>query len=220
MTLYAQITNGAVTQVAPAPTQPGYGPDGHWHDYTKPAEVTAYLTDGGWLPVTETSRPADTTTHYQRAVYTTTGQTVTQSWEAVAKSPETIRAEAEQAARQRLHDDLTAGIAGLVTARKAAKQDRAAAASVQTQAAALATQLGTRATADAAWVPKATYTAADLITIRGEIVYLLQTMKAVVEAVGSNAAWRKAVDDNAILTDNAILWLAKNAVDDPLAAED
>lgn len=33
MTTYAQITNGTVGVIAPAPTQPGYGPDGHWHDH-------------------------------------------------------------------------------------------------------------------------------------------------------------------------------------------
>ena len=44
-TLYAQVTNGAITQVAPPPTAPGYGPDGAWHDYRDPAEVAAMDDD-------------------------------------------------------------------------------------------------------------------------------------------------------------------------------
>lgn len=127
---------------------------------------------------------------------------------------------ARDAAAQRLHDELAAGIAQIVAARNAATADQAAAETVRTQAASLATTPGARATAVNAWTPKAVYTAADLTAIKAEIVFLTTTLKAVVEAVGSNAAWRKGVDMNAVITDNALLWLAKETLDDPLADED
>ena len=126
MTTYAQITNGQIVREAPAPTQPGYGPDGQWHDYTKPTEVTAYLTAGGWLPVVETPRPADTTTHYQRPIYTLAGQTVTQGWEAVAKSPDVVAAETVGANESALRQQVTQQVVALTTALDTIKATRGA----------------------------------------------------------------------------------------------
>lgn len=99
MTTYAQITNGQIVREAPAPTAPGYGPDGQWHDYTDPAELAAYLADGGWLPVTEpaTPRPADTATdYYVREVTVVAGAPVA-AWVAKAKSAEQQVAETSAA---------------------------------------------------------------------------------------------------------------------------
>jgi hypothetical protein len=134
MTTYAQIINGQLVRVAPAPTQPGYGPDGHWHDYRDPAEVAAYLADGGWLPVVETPRPADTATHTHHAVYTLDGQTVTQTWQQVAKSAETIAAEKHVA-------DLAALRADIIT--KAITWLEADSASAQTRATAISNAVST-----------------------------------------------------------------------------
>lgn len=95
MTTYAQITNGQLVREAPAPTAPGYGPDGAWHDYRDPAEVAAYLADGGWVAVTEpaTAKPADTaTTYYVREVSLVNGGPVA-SWVAKPKSAEQVAAE-------------------------------------------------------------------------------------------------------------------------------
>lgn len=116
MTIYAQVTGGTVGLVAAAPTRPGYGPDGQWHDYTDPAEVAAYLTAGGWLPVTLTNRPADTATTTYRPTYTLTGQTVTQAWEAVAKSTEQMAAEARAATVAQLTTDAAVDEAKIVQA--------------------------------------------------------------------------------------------------------
>lgn len=101
MTTYAQITNGQIIREAPAPAAPGYGPDGAWHDYTNPAEVAAYLADGGWVAVTEpaTAKPADTaTTYYVREVALVDGAPVA-SWVAKTKSAEQQAAEAEAKAK-------------------------------------------------------------------------------------------------------------------------
>lgn len=116
MTIYAQVTGGTVGLVTAAPTAPGYGPDGQWHDYTDPTEVAAYLTAGGWLPVTLTNRPADTASTTYRPTYTLTGQTVTQAWEAVAKSTEQMAAEAHAATAAQLTTDTTADKAKIAQA--------------------------------------------------------------------------------------------------------
>ena len=126
-TLYAQVTNGAITQVAPPPTAPGYGPDGAWHDYRDPAELAAYLTDGGWLPVVETPRPADTTTHTHRAVYALAGQTVTQTWQQVAKSAEQVAAEKHATALDDLRADIITKAITWLEADSATAQTRATA---------------------------------------------------------------------------------------------
>ena len=126
MTSYAQITNGQIVREAPAPTQPGYGPDGHWHDYTDPAELAAYLADGGWLPVVETPRPADTATTTSRATYTVTGNTVTQAWEVVAKSAEAIAAETATTNEATLKAQVAEQVAALTTALNTIKATRGA----------------------------------------------------------------------------------------------
>lgn len=126
MTLYAQVTNGTATAIAPAPTQPGYGPDGHWHDYTDPAELAAYLADGGWLPVVETPRPAETTTHTHRAAYAVTGNTVTQAWETVPKSAEQIAAETDTANEATLKAQVAEQVGALTVALDTIKATRGA----------------------------------------------------------------------------------------------
>lgn len=126
MTLYAQVTSGAVTQVAPAPTAPGYGPDGQWHDYTDPAELAAYLADGGWVAVVETPRPAETTTHTHRAAYAVTGNTVTQAWETVPKSAEAIAAETDTANEATLKAQVAEQVGALTVALDTIKATRGA----------------------------------------------------------------------------------------------
>lgn len=126
MTLYAQVTNGQIVRDAPAPTAPGYGPDGQWHDYTDPAELAAYLADGGWLPVVETPRPADTATHTHRAVYTLTGDTVTQAWETVPKSAEAIAAETDTANEATLKAQVAEQVGALAVALDTIKATRGA----------------------------------------------------------------------------------------------
>jgi hypothetical protein len=108
MTTYAQITNGQIVREAPAPTAPGYGPDGHWHDYTDPAELAAYLADGGWVAVTEpaTAKPADTaTTYYVREVSLVNGGPVA-PWVAKPKSAEQQAAEKHAADLATLRSDI------------------------------------------------------------------------------------------------------------------
>lgn len=129
MTTYAQITNGAIVREAPAPTVPGYGPDGAWHDYTKPAEVAAYLADGGWVPVTEpaTTKPADTaTTYYVREVTVVAGVPAA-AWVARPKSAEQQAAEKHAADLAQLRSDIVTKAIAWLEADSASAQTRATA---------------------------------------------------------------------------------------------
>jgi len=128
MTTYAQITNGQLVREAPAPTAPGYGPDGAWHDYRDPAEVAAYLADGGWVAVTEpaTAKPADTaTTYYVREVSLVNGGPVA-SWVAKPKSAETIAAETDTANEATLKAQVAEQVGALTVALDTIKATRGA----------------------------------------------------------------------------------------------
>ena len=105
-----------------------------WGYSIDPAEVAAYLADGGWLPVVETPRPADTTTHTHRAVYTLAGQTVTQTWQQVAKSAEQVAAEKHAADLATLRSDIVTKAITWLEADSQQAQTRAAAISNATPA--------------------------------------------------------------------------------------
>lgn len=87
MALYAQIKNGAIVRTGPAPTQPGYE-ESQWFDFSKPAVVTKYLADYGWVVVNETARPADTATTYHQQSYALVGGVPTTVWTPTPKTAE------------------------------------------------------------------------------------------------------------------------------------
>lgn len=204
-TLYAQVTNGAITQVAPPPTAPGYGPDGAWHDYSKPDQVTAYLTDGGWLPVVETPRPAVSATHTHHAVYTLDGQTVTQTWQQVAKSAETIAAEKHVA-------DLAALRADIIT--KAITWLEADSATAQTRATAISnavTTVQTRRGQVQAFTFNGANVAAINTQLNNSLKPLLIDMLDYIIGLGNTTSgletWRGG------RVDPALVWLARHQTD-------
>lgn len=119
-------------------------------------------------------------------------------------------AERELARRMKtLSEQLAAGIQIITTARDAAQADIATADSLRGQADALATVVQDRITAVAAFVPGATYRASDLVAIRSEVLSILDRQKTVIEALREMYQYRKAVDVNAVETDEALLWLAR-----------
>ena len=52
------------------------------------------------------------------------------------------------------------------------------------------------------------------------MAWIEATLKTITDAMSAMYTYRKAVDDNAVLTDNALLWLAKQGSGDVLADED
>ncbi|MGH9271153.1 MAG: hypothetical protein ACRDZ2_07755 [Ilumatobacteraceae bacterium] len=128
-----------------------------------------------------------------------------------------IGARTRKTAETELLDQLAAGIAQIVTARNAATADAATATTAKTQAEALSGQIAARKTT----VDNATLTLnlASLNAIKAEVSYLLAQVKIIVDAFAQLQAWRRAVDENAVTTDNALLWLAKHASGEVTAPE-
>lgn len=78
--VYAQISDGVILKVAPAPSGIGYGPDGLLHDYTEPQEAEDYLEHGGWVEVQNVDMPPITETYDYTLTYSIIEGTPTQVW--------------------------------------------------------------------------------------------------------------------------------------------
>lgn len=213
MTLFAHVTSGTVDQVG-IPPATAYA-EGRWWDLRTLDPVL--LAKAGWVEATTTTRPADSATDTSDMSWTLTGGKAVQTWTVRAKTAEEQQADAEQAARAKLVTDLRAGTAAIVAAKNAATADALVAATAKTQAETLSGQVAARKTAVDASTPAATV--AYITAMRAEISYLLAQVKVIVDAFALLQAWRKAVDENAVTTDNALLWLAKQSTGDVLAAE-
>ena len=125
---------------------------------------------------------------------------------------------ARAAAEETLLTQLQAGIAQIKAARDAAQNDVATAATLKTQAESLSTTITARKTAVDASTPAATL--AYITAIKGELSWIDAQLKTIVDAMAGMYAYRGAVDTNAVMTDNALLWLAKQVSGDVLADED
>lgn len=116
---------------------------------------------------------------------------------------------------------LAAGVEGIQQARAAAAADiteadnlRAAAGTHRAAAAAQRAQV-------AAFTPAATYRASEMTAVRDQIAAVLQRQELILTALADMYAYRAAVDRNAVITDDALLWLARLAaglIDDPNGA--
>ena len=125
---------------------------------------------------------------------------------------------AHVAAEESLLTQLQAGIAQIKAARDAAQADTATAATLKTQAESLSATIAARKTAVDASTPAATV--AYVTAVRNELSWIDAQLKVIVDAMAGMYAYRHAVDTNAVMTDNAILWLAKQVSGDVLADED
>lgn len=122
--------------------------------------------------------------------------------------------------RQTFRDQLATGVAAVVNAREAAREDIATAQGLRATTLAARADTQTQRAAVAAFVPASTYSAAQLAAVRDQLVQVLDRQAATLQALAGNYAYRVAVDTNAIDTDNALLWLARLAsglLDDPEA---
>lgn len=119
------------------------------------------------------------------------------------------QAAADQERAAMLRQQLAEGVAAILAARDAADADRAQADILKTQADSLSAAIQARIAAVAAFVPGATYRQSDLVAVRDELVTLLNRQKQITDAMAGMYAYRRAVDANAVTTDNALLWLAR-----------
>lgn len=120
---------------------------------------------------------------------------------------------AEAAEREALKQQLVGGVQDIIAARDAAQADIATADALLAQANALVTQLDARLAAITAWTPSTTYKQSDLVAVKNEVLTILQRQKDITNAIGGLYAYRKANDQNAVMTDNSLLWLARLASD-------
>lgn len=115
------------------------------------------------------------------------------------------QAEQEQ---QDTQQQIAQGIAAIRAAQDQASADVAVADGLRAQAVALSATITKRAEQVAAFVPAPTYSPAQLAAVRDEIVWLLGQLKTLTDAQAGMYVWRRAVDENAVLTDAALLGLA------------
>jgi hypothetical protein len=121
------------------------------------------------------------------------------------------RTELELATKAEYLRGLREGVPAIVAARQQAQADIATAEGLRTQAVTLSGQIA----ADVTALQGANLTAnlAGMNTLRNAIVTVANRQKAIVDALANSYGYRKAVDENAVLTDNAILWLARLTAD-------
>jgi hypothetical protein len=63
----------------------------------------------------------------------------------------------------------------------------------------------------AGFVPSATYSQAEITAIKGAMLAILDRQVLVIGAIAGLLGWRVGVDENALITDDALLWLAQLA---------
>jgi hypothetical protein len=139
------------------------------------------------------------------AVTSTRPYTTLENQNADREAADTSRLNSKSA----LLSQLYSGVAQIQSARDAANADIAAADSLNTQALTLSSQTQARITAVAGWTPSATYSQADINLIKSEISSILTRQKQILDAMADMYVYRKAVDQNALSTDDALLWLAR-----------
>jgi hypothetical protein len=116
-----------------------------------------------------------------------------------------------EAARERLREQLAAGVANILAARTAALDDQARAEALRTQALDAKAATVTQRQAVEAFAPAATYSATQLGQVRNAIADVLARVEEIQQALADFYAYRVAVDHNAVITDDALLWLARLA---------
>lgn len=214
MPIYAHVKDGAIDQTGALPST--YWDGTRWWDLR--GATNAVAAQAGWLPVTTTPRPDDTATQTSDYSVQLVDGVPTETWTPRAKTAAEQNAAQIAEATSTIQAQLQAGIAQIKAARDAAQADAATAATLKTQAESLSTTIAARKTAVDASTPAATV--AYVTAIKGELSWIDAQLKVIADAMAAMYAYRGAVDDNAVLTDNALLWLAKQVSGDVLADED
>lgn len=156
--------------------------------------------EGEWVDLVDTPMPDGGEDVAYQMGWSIEGDVVVKTW----TPRETTEAEVADSR-------FRAGVQRIVEAREAAEADVPVAEALRVQAEATkAAALGQKGQVDA-FVPGATYRASDLAAIRSMLSQILDRQAQILEAIARDAAWRKAVDRNAVITDDSLLWLARQA---------
>lgn len=137
----------------------------------------------------------------------TTGVDVTTVFSASENALADALAAAQDAldANAQLRDQLVRGIAAFTQARDDAQADVLVAQSMQADAAAYQSQA--QALAGTPFTAAGTYQAAQLQGLADAVKATANRQALVFAALSNLLGWRAAVDDNAVRTDNAVIWL-------------
>lgn len=115
----------------------------------------------------------------------------------------------EATTRDDLLKQLYAGVAQIESVRDSATSDQATADNLYTQAMSLKSAATTQKGQVQAFVPKTTYTQSDLTAIRDAIATVIARQETIIQAFADMYVYRKANDQSTVVTDNALLWLAR-----------
>lgn len=144
--------------------------------------------------------------------YDAQGNQVGQRGYTSAEGPETVAVldtSADGINRRRYLCQLAEGIPAIIAAREATQADLAVAGELQQQALAIASNVEAHIAQMAEWTPTANL--AGVTALRDALVAVANRQRIIVTALAGSFAYRQAVDANAVLTDNAILFLARLA---------
>lgn len=152
----------------------------------------------------------DTTlTHYD---FTTEPHTLTPYSAEEIPAAQVRLAESDRLVRlDRLRDQLATGVAGIIEARAAAAEDRPRAQALRAQAVEAAASTQAQRQSVTGFTPGALYSATQLVQVRNAVADVLVRVEEIQQALADFYAYRVAVDDNAVATDDALLWLARLA---------
>jgi hypothetical protein len=106
---------------------------------------------------------------------------------------------------------LVAGVAVLESAKDTATADITTAQGLRATALNGLTAAQTQRGTVAAFVPSATYKATDLAAVRDQMLTIIDRQAAILQAIADIYTYRAAVDQNAVTTDDALLWIARLA---------
>jgi hypothetical protein len=112
-------------------------------------------------------------------------------------------------ARAELRTQLRRSMAAIVAARQHAVDDQARADALREQALEAKAAAEARRAAVLSFTPAATYDPQDLVSVRGAIADVLARQALVLQALADSYTYRGAVDANAVVTDDAIISLAR-----------
>lgn len=149
----------------------------------------------------------DTRTYsdYTQAVTVTRPYTGAENAAAGQRAAEEAATEAEAA----ILTALRSGVATITTARQAALGDQATADTLRGQIATVKAAATTQKTGVDGFAPGTTYRQSDLNAIKGALSAIIARQVLIIDALDSLTAWRKAVDVNAVTTDDALIGLAR-----------
>ncbi len=124
-----------------------------------------------------------------------------------------VRASAETEAETAILTALRSGVTAITAARQAAVSDQATADTLRTQIAGVKSAASTQKTGVDAFAPGTTYKQSDLTAIKTALSAILARQLLIIDAIDSLTAWRRAVDVNAVTTDDALIGLARIQAD-------